>query len=190
MFEEVKERSREQSLEKDKKAKATNGKEDTRFFSYENYKKKSILDYNFKEINPPFENYELSLFQKKAKAIELFNQMKEKKDTRISIEDILFYDNTEKVIQLEYLKIAVNKLIKEEEPEKISILIEKINKSGVICDEIDYNKSEMDHQITQKFKDAEKRQRIKMLNKIEEGNDIIRNLLYKIIIYVKSENLI
>jgi len=41
---------------------------------------------------------------------------------------------------------------------------------------IKYTKSEMDHQITQKFKDAEKRQRIKMLNKIEEGNDIIRNL--------------
>ena len=40
MFEEVKERSREQSLEKDKKAKDTNGKEDTRFFSYENYKKR------------------------------------------------------------------------------------------------------------------------------------------------------
>jgi hypothetical protein len=41
---------------------------------------------------------------------------------------------------------------------------------------IKYTKSEMDHQITQKFKDAEKRQRLKMLNKIEEGNDIIRNL--------------
>ena len=41
---------------------------------------------------------------------------------------------------------------------------------------IKYTKSEMDHQISQKFKDAEKRQRIKMLNKIEEGNDIIRNL--------------
>jgi hypothetical protein len=41
---------------------------------------------------------------------------------------------------------------------------------------IKYTKSEMDHQITQKFKDAEKRQRQKMLNKIEEGNNIIRNL--------------
>ena len=41
---------------------------------------------------------------------------------------------------------------------------------------IKYTKSEMDHQITQKFKDAEKRQRLKMLNKIEEGNNIIRNL--------------
>ena len=41
---------------------------------------------------------------------------------------------------------------------------------------IKYTKSEMDHQITQKFRDAEKRQRLKMLNKIEEGNNIIRNL--------------
>ena len=41
---------------------------------------------------------------------------------------------------------------------------------------IKYTKSEMDHQITQKFRDAEKRQRSKMLNKIEEGNNIIRNL--------------
>ena len=41
---------------------------------------------------------------------------------------------------------------------------------------IKYTKSEMDHQITQKFRDAEKRQRTKMLNKIEEGNNIIRNL--------------
>jgi hypothetical protein len=41
---------------------------------------------------------------------------------------------------------------------------------------IKYTKSEMDHQITQKFKDAEKRQRLKMQSKIEEGNNIIRNL--------------
>ena len=41
---------------------------------------------------------------------------------------------------------------------------------------IKYTKSEMDHQITQKFRDAEKRQRMKMMNKIEEGNNIIRNL--------------
>ena len=41
---------------------------------------------------------------------------------------------------------------------------------------IKYTKSEMDHQIMQKFRDAEKRQRLKMLNKIEEGNNIIRSL--------------
>ena len=41
---------------------------------------------------------------------------------------------------------------------------------------IKYTKSEMDHQINQKFKEAEKRQRLKMQNKIEEGNNIIRNL--------------
>ena len=40
---------------------------------------------------------------------------------------------------------------------------------------IKYTKSEMDHQITQKFKDAEKRQRLKMQSKIEEGNNIITN---------------
>ena len=41
---------------------------------------------------------------------------------------------------------------------------------------IKYTKSEMDHQIMQKFRDAEKRQKLKMINKIEEGNTIIRNL--------------
>ena len=62
----------------------------------------------------------------------------------------------------------------EKKAEEIEEAISELQSKMQIV--IKYTKSEMDHQITQKFKDAEKRQRIKMLNKIEEGNDIIRNL--------------
>ena len=67
----------------------------------------------------------------------------------------------------------INKQIETKAEDIEKAIVELQSKMQIV---IKYTKSEMDHQITQKFKDAEKRQRIKMLNKIEEGNDIIRNL--------------
>ena len=41
---------------------------------------------------------------------------------------------------MEYLKIAINNLSNEKNTDNISILLEKINKCAIICDEEDYNK--------------------------------------------------
>ena len=73
-------------------------------------------------------------------------------------------------------KDDINKKTKEieDKADDIEKAIEELQKKMQIV--IKYTKSEMDHQITQKFQDAEKRQRTKMLKKIEEGNGIIREL--------------
>ena len=132
-----KERSREESIDKEKKSKEISCKKDIFIYSNENYKNKSALKDNF-EITP-FENYDLTLFEKKKKAEELFIQMK--KEHKISIEDILLYDNTNKIIQMEYLNIVLDILLKEKDKNRIELLTEKISKAGIICDEKDYNKA-------------------------------------------------
>ena len=73
-------------------------------------------------------------------------------------------------------KDDINKKTKEieDKADEIEKAIEELQKKMQIV--IKYTKSEMDHQITQKFQDAEKRQRTKMLKKVEEGNGIIREL--------------
>ena len=73
-------------------------------------------------------------------------------------------------------KDDINKKTKEieDKADDIEKAIEELQKKMQIV--IRYTKSEMDHQITQKFQDAEKRQRTKMLRKVEEGNSIIREL--------------
>ena len=108
-------------------------------FSNESYKKNTILDENFECIDSFFEEYDITLFDKKKKAVELFEN--KDKNIKFSIEDLLAYDNTNKKIQLEYLKLAVKILLKEKDSYKIEILIEKINKAGIICDEKDYNEA-------------------------------------------------
>ena len=132
-----KERSRDKDIDKEKKSIERSFKEDILLYSNENYKNKSALKDDFQLS--PFEDYDLTLFEKKQKAEELFIQMK--KEHKISIEDILLYDNTNKVIQLEYLKIIVDILLKEKDKNKIELLTEKVNKAGIICDEKDYNKA-------------------------------------------------
>ncbi len=132
-----KERSRENSLKKDKKEKDELKEKGFYTFSNENYKTEKVLEDNFQSINFPLEDYGISLFKKKEKAIELFN--KRKSDPNIQIEEVLSNDNTNKMIQLEYLNILVKNLLKEKDEDKISILLEKINKAGVICDEDNYN---------------------------------------------------
>ena len=129
-----KERSRENSQKKEKDELKEKG---FYIFSNEKYKTEKILEDNFQSINFLHENYEITLFEKKVKAIELFN--KRKSDSNIQIEEVLSYDNTNKIIQLEYLNILVKNLLKENDQNKIPILLEKINKAGVICDEINYN---------------------------------------------------
>ena len=110
-------------------------------YSNEGYKNEKILKENFDSCDNLWEEKEndkdLSLFEKKDKAKELFKMRQQNKN--IPIEEILSYDNTDKKIQLEYLALVVNSLLKEEDSNRILILFEKINKAGVICDEKDYN---------------------------------------------------
>ena len=119
-------------------------------FSNESYKNQKLLDEIFNQIGAPFDdNYnDISLFERKSLALELFN--KRESDKNIQIENILELDNTNKKIQCEYLKLAVAKLLKENNQDKILILIEKINKAGIICDEQDYNNIIM--QLPEKYK--------------------------------------
>ena len=119
-------------------------------FSNENYKNEKILDEKFDQISEPFNsNYDdISLFERKKLALELFN--KRQRGENVQIEKILELDNTNKKIQCEYLKLVVDKLLKENNKDKIFILIEKINKAGIICDEQDYNK--MIEKIPEKYK--------------------------------------
>ena len=116
----------------------------------------------------------LLLVQQKKKEIDIERQR---------IATLFIESNTKQALLKDYISY-INKRIfagsadidknieyKAESIEKA--IIELQSKMQIV---IKYTKSEMDHQITQKFRDAEKRQRLKMLNKIEEGNNIIRNL--------------
>ena len=110
-------------------------------YSNEGYKNEKILEENFDSIDNPWDENknekDLSLFERKDKAKELFKMRQQNKN--IPIEEILSYDNTNKKIQLEYLALIVDCLLKEEDSNRIPILIEKINKASIICDENDYN---------------------------------------------------
>ena len=116
----------------------------------------------------------LLLIQQKKKEIDIENQ---------KIATLFIESNTKQALLKDYISyinkrifagsanIDKNIELKAESIEKA--IVELQSKMQIV---IKYTKSEMDHQITQKFRDAEKRQRLKMLNKIEEGNNIIRNL--------------
>jgi hypothetical protein len=62
-----KERSRENSLKKDKKEKDELKEKGFYTFSNENYKTEKVLEDNFQSINFPLEDYGISLFKKKKK---------------------------------------------------------------------------------------------------------------------------
>ena len=116
----------------------------------------------------------LSLIHDKKKEIEQEHQL---------IATLFIESNTKQSLLKDYINYINQKIFSgsSEISKSIETKSEEIEKAIVELQEkmqtvIKYTKSEMDHQITQKFKDAEKRQRLKMLNKIEEGNDIIRNL--------------
>ena len=126
-------RSRENSLKKDKYEKKCH--EVCFKYSNEGYKNKSIL--SEVEISYYPQNDNLTLFEKKDRAKELL-QLREI-DNNISIEDVLFYDDTNEEAQKEYLKTAVNILINEKLEEKKVLLYEKIFKSCIILKENEYN---------------------------------------------------
>ena len=116
----------------------------------------------------------LSLIHDKKKEIEQEHQL---------IATLFIESNTKQSLLKDYINYINQKIFSgsSDISKSIESKSEEIEKAIVELQEkmqtvIKYTKSEMDHQITQKFKDAEKRQRLKMLNKIEEGNDIIRNL--------------
>ena len=116
----------------------------------------------------------LLLIQQKKKEIDIEKQR---------IATLFIESNTKQALLKDYISY-INKRIfagSAEIDKNIESKAESIEKAIVELQSkmqivIKYTKSEMDHQITQKFRDAEKRQRMKMLNKIEEGNNIIRNL--------------
>ena len=116
--------------------------------------------------------------------LSLINQKKKEIDMeRQQIATLFIESNTKQSLLKNYINYInqkifsgsteINKSIEAKAEEIEEAILELQSKMQIV---IKYTKSEMDHQITQKFKDAEKRQRIKMLNKIEEGNNIIRNL--------------
>ena len=107
--------------------------------SNEGFKNKSIID--FKEMDfykKDFNNY--SLFEKKKVAEKLIIEYSQE-SSKYSIDDLLFLDQTNKKIQNYYMKIAVNKLNSTENNEYKKILLEKIEKSGIIIDEKEYNEN-------------------------------------------------
>ena len=147
-------------------AKKIYGSKSRREKEAQEFKEKIILRDETEEI--------LSLIHQKKKEIDIERQQ---------IATLFIESNTKQSILKDYINYINNKIFSgkteisksiETKAEDIEKAIEELQSKMQIV--IKYTKSEMDHQISQKFKDAEKRQRIKMLNKIEEGNDIIRNL--------------
>ena len=113
----------------------------------------------------------------------IHDKKKEIEQERQQIATLFIDSNTKQSLLKDYINYInqkifsgsteINKSIETKAEEIEKAIVELQEKMQIV---IKYTKSEMDHQITQKFKDAEKRQRQKMLNKIEEGNNIIRNL--------------
>ena len=105
--------------------------------SIEGFQKSKILEFtdvsefnSLLRLSPPDPN--LSLFETK-KFAELYFQEK-----KYNTEDLLEYDNTNANIQKKYLSIAVNQLNKNPKEDIKDILIEKIQKSGIILKKNDY----------------------------------------------------
>ena len=121
------------SLEDISVSKDSDNEEDNIIISNEGFKSKSIfkdellLDY-IPEYNKD------SLFDKK----DIIKDSVEKNNFT-DLEEMLSLDQTNKKLQIKYLNAAIQKLNSEVNFEKKSILIEKIEKGGVIINEVDYN---------------------------------------------------
>ena len=138
-----KKRSREKQSQcdedKNKKSKNEEQKEKKKITtSYEGYQKLKISKLSeisefssFISLSPP--SSDITLFEKKKLAEIYF------KENKYNVEDILEYDDTNKDIQKEYLTLAVKELNKENKIENINIIKEKIQKSGIILDQIIYD---------------------------------------------------
>jgi len=102
--------------------------------SYEKYKDENIVEFDKNSIHLSEPLSSMSLLKKKILAQQYFEEQK------YNIEEILKYDNTNKLIQKKYLNIALNKLENETKKVKKDIIKEKIEKCGIIVDKKDYEK--------------------------------------------------
>ena len=99
---------------------------------YEKYKDENIVEFDKNCIRLSEPSSSMPLLKKKILAKQYFDEQK------YNIEEILKYDNTNKLIQKEYLHIAVNKLENETKKNKKEIIKEKIEKCGIIVNKKDY----------------------------------------------------
>lgn len=108
-------------------------KEEKNIISVEGYRKNKILDlmsvpeFNTSEtLQPP--SSDLSLFETK-KLAELYL-----KENKYNIEEILEYDDTNKDVQKKYLSLIIKELNINDKIDKKNIILEKIQKCGIILD--------------------------------------------------------
>ena len=135
----IRERSRENSIKKNKPNKHSEliKKINPFIYSNEDFKNTTIL-INESDISNFQDSEDLTLFEKREKAKILMKQRKT--NETINLENILYYDNTNVEAQHEYLKVAVDILSKEKEEKTKYILHEKIQKASIILQEQVYNK--------------------------------------------------
>ena len=136
-------------------AKKIYGSKSRREKEAQEFKEKIILREETEEI--------LSLIHEKKKEIDVENQR---------IATLFIESNTKQSLLKDYINYInkkifsgtteINKQIETKAEDIEKAIVELQSKMQIV---IKYTKSEMDHQITQKFKDAEKRQRIKMKTK-------------------------
>ena len=111
--------------------------EEKNIISVEGYRKNKILDLmNVPEFNtlvtlePP--SSDLSLFEIK-KLAELYL-----KENKYNVEEILQYDDTNKDVQKKYLSLIIKELNKNNKIDKKNMILEKIQKCGIILDKDAY----------------------------------------------------
>ena len=122
------------SVEGEGKPKEAQVKEaEKNIISVEGYRKNKILDlmsvpeFNTSEtLQPP--SSDLSLFETK-KLAELYL-----KENKYNIEEILEYDDTNKDVQKKYLSLIIKELNINDKIDKKNIILEKIQKCGIILD--------------------------------------------------------
>ena len=135
---ENKKEKKQKENKKEKKQKENKKEEkENNTISFEGYSKNKILDMaDISEFNPlldpPQINPDLTLFEIKKLAEEYFKQ------NRYNIEGLLEYDNTNKNILKKYLSCAINKLNIKYDLSIKNIIIEKIQKCGIILEKNEY----------------------------------------------------
>ena len=156
------------NIEKNKKFKKESPKEEIINISHEKYKHKKIIESpeiegfnSISSLEPPSPS--ISLFERKKLVIDFM------KENIYNVEDILEYDDTNIEVQKKYLKILINKLNNNKELEMTNILMEKIQKSGIILSRNDYEE-EMKNIRDEKLK--------KNLSYIDYKESIINTLEY------------
>ena len=142
--------------------------EEKNIIPFEEYRKNKILDLksvdDFKTLftlEPP--SSDLSLFERK-KLAEFYL-----KENKYNIEEILEYDDTNKDVQKKYLSLIIKELNKNNKIDKKNIILEKIQKCGIILDKDAYEEE------IKKVKDENLKNN---LSYIDYKNSIINTLEY------------